>query len=76
VDECQPLHEVLPAGEVKAMVCEGIMSQHVAPHLRLLLARPGECLVALERTVAVLPRGWMAGRGLHSSTFQLNLSRF
>jgi GC-rich sequence DNA-binding factor len=56
----------LPSGEVRALVCDGIIAQHVAPHLRLLLARPGECLRSLERTVAAVGpdgRGWLVGGG-------------
>jgi len=32
-----------------------------APRLRLLLARPGECLAAIERLVGVLPPDWLTG---------------
>jgi GC-rich sequence DNA-binding factor len=59
-------HGALPSGEVKALVCDGIISQHVAPHLRLLLARPGECLRGIERTVdAIGPdgAGWLVRGG-------------
>jgi GC-rich sequence DNA-binding factor len=48
------------------VVCDGIIAQHVAPHLRLLLARPGDCLAVIERTLAVLPREWVVGNAVAS----------
>ena len=42
---------VLPSGELKAVVYDAIISQHIAPHLRLLLAYPGQCLLGIERTL-------------------------
>lgn len=56
----------LPTRDVKSAVCDGIIAQHVAPHLRLLLARPGDCLAVIERTLAVLPREWVVGNAVAS----------
>ena len=59
--------DVLPSGEIKMLVCDGIISQHVAPHLRLLLAQPGECLHGIERTLDAVGPGWLRGGGSSSS---------
>ena len=47
---------ILPAADLKAVVRDAIVSQRVAPYLRLALARPGECLEGLERVAAAAPR--------------------
>jgi GC-rich sequence DNA-binding factor len=50
---------ILPASDLAAVVRDAIFAQRVAPHLRLALARPGECLEGLERVAAAAPREWL-----------------
>lgn len=65
-------YDILPAADIAAVVRDGIFDRHVAPHLRLLLARPGECLDSLERASALAPREWLAPiRGVASTLAQL-----
>jgi GC-rich sequence DNA-binding factor len=50
---------ILPAADLAAVVRDAIVAQRVVPHLRLALARPGECLEGLERVAAAAPREWL-----------------
>ena len=50
---------ILPAADLAAVVRDAIVVQRVVPHLRLALARPGECLEGLERVAAAAPREWL-----------------
>jgi len=52
---------VLPQSELRTLACDRVVAGCAAPRLRLLLARPGKCLAAIERLVAVLPPDWLTG---------------
>ena len=65
-------NDTLTAADVSIVVRDDIMDRRVAPYLRLLLARPGECLDGLERAVATIPREWLTPvRGIASTLAQL-----
>lgn len=63
---------ILPTSDVAAVARDAIVAHRIAPHLRLALARPGECLDSLERVAAVVPREWLESvRGVAATLGQL-----
>ena len=64
-------YDILPAADIAAVVRDGIFDRHVAPHLRLLLARRASVWTAWSAS-ALAPREWLAPiRGVASTLAQL-----
>jgi GC-rich sequence DNA-binding factor len=66
---------ILPTADVASVVRDHIVAREIAPHLRLALARPGECLDGLERVAEVVPREWLeSARGVAATLAQLAMA--
>lgn len=66
---------ILPTADVASVVRDHIVAREIAPHLRLALARPGECLDGLERVAEVVPREWIeSARGVAATLAQLAMA--